>query len=70
MTSALDLTNCGAFTYDATYEGLSLEGASLPPIAYDSSTREFSVFSEDISLVGLKTITVSGYYENFSTNFF
>ena len=43
---------------------------TLPGITYDSASREFAIFSEDISLVGLKTITVQGYYENYSANFF
>jgi len=70
VTSDFDNTLCGEFTYAATFEASSLADVSLPPIAYDPEAREFSVFSDDINLVGLKSITVGGYYKLHPANAF
>ena len=59
MTSSLDISVCGDLTYVADWEGDMIAADwTLPGITYDSASREFAIFSEDISLVGLKTITV------------
>ena len=68
VTSSLDLSLCGNIVYVATYDASTLTSESSPPISYNA--RQFSVFSEDISLVGLKTITVNGSYEDYSSNDF
>ena len=39
-------------------------------MSYDPSSRLFSVYSEDLTLVGLRTITVEGYYVLHQANSF
>ena len=67
MTSSFDSALCGAHTYTATYEGSPITESSSP-VAYDPSTKEFTVFADDIGLVGPKTITISGFYEEHTSN--
>ena len=68
VTSDFDNALCGDFTYDVTFDGSPITDSSVPPIAYDPSNRQFSVYSEDLNLLGLKTITVTGYYVLHSSN--
>ena len=39
VTSDFDSSLCGDFTYDATFDSTSISDLSLPPIAYDASSR-------------------------------
>ena len=68
MTSDFDNSLCGDFIYEATYDGVSIHDTSLPPVSYDYNNRLFSVYSEDLNLIGLKTITVNGHYALHSSN--
>ena len=71
VTSDFDSSLCGDFTYTATFEGSSITNMSLPPVSYDSETRQFSVFyDDDINFIGLKTATVDGFYVLHSSNSF
>ena len=56
-----DATICGQLTYSAQVDGSPISNFSLPPIAYDSNARQFSVWSEDYDFDGLFTLTVDAY---------
>jgi len=43
----------------ATFRGSVADSTTLPPVAYDSSTNTFQIYSEDLSLIGTHTIKVS-----------
>ena len=68
-TSLFDSALCGDITYEATFDGSIITESSLP-VAYDPVTRQFSVFSEDLNLVGLKDITVKGFFVDHVANEF
>ena len=46
-------------TYTATFEGAIVESKTFSPVTYDQSYRMFLIFSEDVFLIGTRTLTVS-----------
>ena len=52
-------TLCGMITYTATFEGAIVESKTFSPVTYDQSYRMFLIFSEDVFLIGTRTLTVS-----------
>ena len=57
---------CGPITYTATFEGAIVDVKTIPPVGYDSDLRTFFMYSEDISLIGTRKVTVSAKLTNYS----
>ena len=53
--------------HEAYLDGVQL-GSTLNPVAYEASTRTFSVWSDQLNDVGLRTIEIKGYLELFPDN--
>ena len=58
-TTPIVHTLCGSITYAATFMGVIADSTTLPPVAYDSSTNTFKIYSEDLFLIGTHTLSVS-----------
>ena len=52
---------CGGLTYTATFEGVAIDPITKPPMSYDTLSKRFSIYSEDFSLLGDRTITVRAF---------
>jgi len=50
---------CGGLTYTATFNGQAINTTTKPPMAYDTATNTFDIYSEDFILLGDRTITVA-----------
>ena len=59
-------TLCGGLTYTATFNGAAIDTSTKPPMAYDTATRTFDIYSEDTALIGSRTITVAAYITNYT----
>ena len=59
VTAPFSHTLCGGLTYSATFNGATIGPGTKPPMAYDTATRTFNVYSEDFGLLGTKSITVT-----------
>ena len=46
-------------------DGVPLTDSSLPPVSYDGSSLQFSVFSEDYDFDGTKTLTVNAFITDY-----
>ena len=51
---------CGGLTYLATFMGNTITAATQP-MNYDTATREFNIYAEPFSLIGLQTFTVKAH---------
>ena len=58
-TTPIVHTLCGSITYAATFKGTVADSTTLPPVSYDANTNIFQIYSEDLSLIGTHTVTVS-----------
>ena len=58
-TTPIFHTLCGSVTYAATFKGAVAGLTTLPPVAYDTSFNTFKIYSEDLGLIGMHTVTVS-----------
>ena len=56
---------CGQIAYEAYFDGNILNGITSLPMIYDSKTGEFQIYSEDLSMIGLKTITLKASLEEY-----
>ena len=56
-TTPIAHTLCGAISYSATFRGAIADSTTLPPVAYNNNS--FQIYSEDFTLIGMQTITVS-----------
>ena len=59
---------CGPLTYTATFEGATIDTTTKPPMAYDTATRTFDIYSEDFALLGDRTFTVAAYLTEYPTS--
>ena len=57
-------TLCGDVLYNVWFEG-DLITDSTRPLRYDTLTQTFDIFSEDISLIGLRTFEVQGFFKDY-----
>ena len=55
---------CGPVFYDTIFEGLALTTSSSP-MKYDTLTRSFEIYSEALSLIGMRTIEVEAYFKDY-----
>ena len=53
---------CGDLAYSTTFVGTATNLTS-DPMTYDTTTRTFSIYSEDFSLLGMQPITVQANFE-------
>ena len=53
---------CGDLAYTTTFVGATTDLTS-DPMTYDTTTRTFSLYSEDFNLLGMQPITVQAYFE-------
>ena len=67
VASAEALALCGDLTYTATFEGSVADGTTKPPMAYDSASRTFTIYSEDFNLLGDRTFTVAASLTQYPT---
>ena len=58
-TAPIFHTLCGSITYTATFKGGIVDSKTLLPVIYDANTNTFKIYSEDLSLIGTHTVTVS-----------
>ena len=56
-TTPIVHTLCGDISYSATFRGAIADSTTLPPVAYNNNS--FQIYSEDFTLIGMQTITVS-----------
>lgn len=57
---------CGEVHYKMHFEG-DLLNLNSNPMAYDTLTRQFEIYSEDMSLLGFRSIEVKAYLKDYST---
>ena len=55
---------CGDVHYHVWFEGTLVTDSSRP-LKYDTFTRSFDFYSEDMNLVGIRTIEVQGYFKDY-----
>ena len=48
-------TLCGPLKYQATFESAPIDSSSVP-MAYDSDSQTFAIYSEDLDLLGIRQI--------------
>lgn len=65
VTTPITHSLCGPISYTATFDSQAVDATTLPPVAYDETTRSFEIYSEDLSLIGLRDIEVSASLTNF-----
>ena len=60
---------CGGLTYVATFNGSAIDTTtkSSKGMAYDTSSLTFTIYSEDFTLLGDRTFTVSAYLTKYPT---
>ena len=57
---------CGTLTYSATFNGAAIDKITSP-MKYDGETRTFTIYSDDMDLLGLKELTLSAYLTDYPT---
>jgi len=65
VTSPISHSLCGGLTYTATFNGQAINTLTKPPMAYNTATRTFEIYSEDFSLLGDRTITLAAFLTNY-----
>ena len=55
---------CGPITYQAVFLDQNLSISTLP-LKYDSQLKKFTLFTEDIDLIGIHELVVSAFYSNY-----
>ena len=66
-TSPVTHTLCGAVDYTATFDGTTIDAGTVPPAGYDSATRTLSVFYDQLDLVGLRSVAITGFLADHPT---
>ena len=66
VTTPISHTLCGDLTYVATFESITINTTTKPPMEYDTATRIFTIYSEDFILVGTRSISVEAYLNDYS----
>ena len=56
---------CGTISYSATYEGVVADEFSMPNMVYHQSNQTFGIYSTDFGLIGMTTLTLSGYLTDY-----
>ena len=64
MTTPDSHTLCGEFTYEATFMDNPID-LSTAPMSYDEVARTFTIYSEDMSLIGLQTFTLEAHLTDY-----
>ena len=64
MTSPTSHTLCGELTYEATFMDSSIDESS-DPMSYDEVTKTFTIYSEDMTLIGLQTFTLEAHLTDY-----
>ena len=65
-TTPIAHTLCGSIHYTATFEGNVADETTAQKITYSSDNRTFSMYSEDLDLIGFRTVTVSAFLTDYS----
>ena len=65
-SQTIDASLCGSLTYTATFGGQELS-IDTTPMSYNTDRMEFSLFTDDASLVGQQTITLSAHLTEYPT---
>ena len=55
---------CGELDYAVFFENLQVTSSSRP-MKYDSVTRTFDLYSEDLKLLGLRSIQIQGFFKDY-----
>ena len=66
VTTPITHTLCGGLTYTATFESTTIDTTTKPPMAYDTATRTFTIYSEDFDLLGMRSIAVEAYLTGYA----
>ena len=67
LTDSDDNTLCGGLSYEALIDGEIISDSDVVSnIAYDASSRQFKVFSEDSDFIGSKTLLIQSKLTDFS----
>ena len=66
VTSPITHSLCGSsLAYTAIFNNVVIDTSTKPPMAYDSATRTFDIYSEDFDLLGTRTIKVAAYLTSY-----
>ena len=57
-------TLCGDLTYVATFMNNPIDTLSLPMI-YDAATQQYSIYTEDVNLVGTHPYTIEAFLTDY-----
>ena len=57
-------TLCGEITYEATFMG-NIVDADSSPMKYDTSSRQFTFFSDDVNLVGTHDFSITAHLSSY-----
>ena len=60
FTLSVSHSLCGDIGYTSTFMSQPID-LTTTPMKYDSSTREFELYSEDTSLIGMQTLTLRAF---------
>ena len=63
-TSPNTHTLCGEITYEATFMGSTVDTDSSP-MKYDTSSRQFTFFSDDVNLVGTHDFSITAHLSSY-----
>jgi len=66
VTQPFQHSLCGLLTYTATFNGQAIDAITKPPMAYDTVTNTFDIYSEDRTLIGYQVITVAAYLSEYT----
>lgn len=64
QTVPIDHDFCGDFTYEATFMGDYVDAASLPMV-YDADLRRFTIYSEDMDLIGKHPYSIEAHLTDY-----
>ena len=63
VTNPIAHNLCGKLAYTAKFESEPIDAMTKPPMSYDTNTLSFVIYSEDLSLLGTRVITVAAHLE-------
>ena len=64
ITSPVTHSLCGEVDYDVFFEGQQIDTSSMP-LSYDTTTRTFEMYSEQMALLGTRSIAIQGYFRDY-----
>ena len=58
---------CGTISYSATFEGIVADEFTFSSLVYHQTNRTFGIYSEDMGLIGSRTIELQAYLTDYPT---